>query len=101
MRFHSALESELDSAFDSAMCMHTCRILFVTLCLLFLIDLTRSLPPSAIRELSGLDSERNRFSLPVFPNGTAPNPFVNVSKACKDAVLALLKPPYLFLARCK
>ena len=77
------------------------RFLPISIFLLFYVESTRSLLPNAIRELTGLDSKANRFVLPVHSNGTAPDPFANISEPCKNAFLGLMKPPFTQLVRCK
>jgi len=74
------------------------RFLLVSIFLIFYADLSRSLPQSAIREFTGLDSKANRFVLSVNPNGTAPNPFANVSKPCQYALMALWRSPLALAA---
>ena len=85
--------------------MYVYRFLLGSLFLLFHHgDSTRSLPQSAIEELSGLYAKKNLLVLLAsYTNETAPippNPFANVSKACVNAVLGLTKSKELLL-RCK
>ena len=85
--------------------MHVYRFLLGSLFLLFHRgDSTRSLPQSAIEELSGLHAKKNLLVLLAsFSNETAPippNPFANVSKACWNAVLVLTKSGEIFRCKC-
>ena len=63
---------------------------------------SRSLPQSAIEELSGLYAKKNLLVLLAsYTDETAPNPFANVSKACRNAVLGLVtKKELLFRCKC-
>lgn len=75
-------------------------LIVVSIFLLFNADSTLSLPKSAIRELIGLDSKVNHFPWPGVVNGTIPNVFPNISKACKMAFSELTNSS-LVLAACK
>ena len=78
------------------------RLLFVSNLLIFCVQLASGvLPKHAIREISGLD-KANRFVLPVTANGeVSSDPFPNISQACNDTFLGLIRPPYTQLIRCK
>ena len=85
--------------------MYVYRFLLGSLFLLFHRgDSTRSLPQSAIEELSGLYAKKNLLVLLAsYKNETATNAFANaVSKACVNAVLNLgLNKSRELLFRCK